>query len=127
MRILTITAGSETVEAALRSTPTADAVWAAAPFSSSAQTWGDEVYFSAPAATAAVAEEADAKQVLELGEVAFWLAGSCIALAFGPTPVSRGDEIRLASTANIWADADPGRLRALKSVAAGDPVRVARG
>ena len=65
-------------------------------------TWGDEVYFQTPLD---LAGEADARTVLELGEIAYWLAGNCIAICFGPTPVSHGDEPRLASPGNVWAQA----------------------
>ena len=104
----------------LRDTETARRIAAAAPFTARVQTWGDEVYFEAPVKTE---PEADARDVMNLGEIAFWMAGSCIAIGFGSTPVSQGDEIRLASAVNIWGDADidPETMR---TIAPGSQVRI---
>ncbi len=122
MRRITITVGAVEIAAELFDTPTADAVWAALPIASSASTWGDEVYFAAPVD---VAREADAKAVVEAGEIAFWVEGRSIAIGYGPTPISRGDEIRLAHSTNIWARA-LGDVTALKAARDGDAVRVER-
>jgi len=115
-----MTIGDVEITAELFDTETATAILAALPFSSTARTWGEEVYFDTPV----LAEhEADARDVVEAGELAFWLAGSAIAIGFGPTPVSQGDEIRLASPCNIWGRALDD-VRTLDTVKDGDAITV---
>ena len=102
MNNILITIGPVKIEVELLNTPTADAIIQSLPFASKAQTWGDEVYFETPVQTIL---ETDAKDVIEAGELAFWVEGSCIAIGFGPTPISEGNEIRLAARSNIWGKA----------------------
>lgn len=122
MAKLNITAGSVSLDVETRDTPTAAAILAALPIQSTARTWGEEVYFDTPVS---LAREADAKAVVEAGEIAFWTDGDAIAIGFGPTPISQGDEIRLASPTNIWADAldDVRKLAALRD---GEAISVER-
>ena len=122
MRKLKMTIGGIEITAELFDTPTADAIYQNLPFSSTARTWGEEVYFDTPVTSE---NEAEARDVVEAGELAFWLAGNAIAIGFGPTPVSQGEEIRLASPCNVWGRAVED-VRGLMVVKDGDPITVER-
>jgi hypothetical protein len=112
--------GSIVLDAELLDTPTARAVAAALPLTASALTWGEEVYFEIPVK---VAREAGARAVVTPGEIAYWPDGHCIALGFGRTPISQGDETRLASPCNIFAKALDD-VKMLAKVKAGATIKV---
>jgi hypothetical protein len=121
MTKLILKIGPISLVAELLDTPTAKEILKHVPFTSSANTWGDEVYFDTPVTTS---KEANAKDIVDAGELAFWVEGSCIAIGFGPTPISQGDEIRLAAKTNIWGKALTD-VKLLSKVKDGDPVSVA--
>ena len=122
MRQLQITVGEVVIRAELFETPTADAIYEATPLEAAAATWGEEVYFQTHVS---LPREADARDVVEPGELAYWPSGDAIAIGFGRTPISQGGECRLASPCNVWGRALDD-VRALKAVRAGAPVRVER-
>jgi hypothetical protein len=112
--------GTLTLEAELLDTPTARAIAAALPISAAVMTWGEEVYFDVPVH---VPREHDARAVVTPGEIAYWSEGPAIAIGFGRTPISQGNETRLASPVNVFANA-LSDVKALKAVRAGTKVTV---
>jgi hypothetical protein len=123
--------GSVTLDAELLDTPTAKAIAAALPIAGSVLTRGEEVYFEIPLLPSpragegrrGIAREKDARAVVTPGEIAYWPEGHAIAIGFGRTPISLGEETRLASPCNIWAKA-LGDVKSLAKVRARTKVEV---
>ena len=109
-----------TASAALDDTPTARALVKALPLKAKAQTWGEEVYFEIPVKAAL---EKDAKQVVPPGTICFWVEGSSLALPWGRTPISDGDEPKLVTRCNVLGRID-GDAKQLASVHSGDAITI---
>ena len=120
-RRLKITAGGVQVTATLNASATADLVWNALPIKADGQTWGDEIYFR----TQVVAEKDDGREVVDMGDLGYWPPGQAFCLFFGPTPASRGGEIRPASAVNVFGRIE-GDATVLKQVRSGEQVLVER-
>jgi len=86
------------VEAELNEAKTAERIWEALPIEGKANLWGEEIYFAIPVKTGL---EKGSREVVAPGELGYWPTGHAFCIFFGPTPASRGDEIRAASAVNI--------------------------
>jgi len=117
---LRITAGGLALEAELRDTPTTRLLMEALPFEASAQTWGEEVYFTTPVSAKL---EPDAKQLVEPGAVCFWTEGDALALPYGRTPISTDERPKLAARCNVLGKLT-GDARRLAWIKAGQKIRV---
>ena len=108
-RFVRLTVGRRHVILRLLETRTADLVWRALPLFSIAETWGESIHFETPLRTG---RERGARLNVRPGDVCFWSEDERVVLAWGPTPISRPDEIRLMRPCNIWAETvgDPGVL-----------------
>lgn len=102
----------------LNDSPTASALGQILPVNGSANTWGEEVYFTVPieAEVSPTAED-----VVDPGTICYWVEGKAIALPYGRTPASEGDECRLVAPVNIIGkiEGDPDML---SGISAGHPI-----
>ena len=118
---ITIEAGGVRAEADLNETETARLIWDALPVEATANTWGDEVYFDVPVRTGLE----NAVEVVGVGDLGYWPQGPAFCIFFGPTPMSRGDEIRPASAVNIVGKVQ-GDATVFRAVSAGQTIRLSR-
>ncbi len=107
------------LEAILNNSRTAEAIWEALPITAHTNTWGDEIYFTIP-----VKLELEKGQALvEMGDLGYWPSGSAFCIFFGPTPMSRGEEIRPASAVTVFGKV-VGDATVLKKASSGAQVIV---
>jgi uncharacterized protein len=97
MVAIRIKAGQVSAQAELNDSATAQAVAKALPIRTRMDTWGDEIYFSIPVSMGAD----NPREVVQAGDLAYWPPGKAFCIFWGPTPASRGDEIRPASAVNV--------------------------
>jgi hypothetical protein len=121
-RRIRIAAGSVTAEAWLNDSATAGLLWDALPIEAKGETWGDEIYFGIPV-RAELAK--DALEVVQVGDLGYWPPGHAFCIFFGPTPSSRGGEIRPSSPVNVIGQV-AGDPTVFKKVRSGTKVRLER-
>jgi len=119
-RRIKIISGTVEITGTLSDCSTAAAIWKGLPIKSTAETWGDEIYFTIP-----VQIELDdtAREVVEKGDLGYWPSGPAYCIFFGPTPASRGAEIRPASAVNVFGKIT-GDLSVLKKIKSGSAILV---
>jgi len=99
-----ITVGETDVNAKLNETETAAGVLDILPITTSFNLWGDEIYFSIPLA---MEEAEDAREIVAVGDIAYWPQGQALCIFLGKTPVSRGGEPRAISPVNVVGRVEP--------------------
>jgi hypothetical protein len=119
-RKIVIRSGDLEVSAELNDSSAAEALFKVLPFSAEAVTWGDEIYFPVPVD---LQLDATARELVQVGDLGYWPPGHAFCIFFGPTPISRGDEIRPAGPVNIVGRII-GEPRAFKAVRDGDPIEL---
>ena len=89
------------------------------PIEASANTWGDEIYFGIPVE----AGLEQGREVVELGDLGYWPPGRAFCIFFGPTPASRGDEIRPAGAVTVIGQVE-GDATVFKQVRSGTAITI---
>ncbi len=109
------------LKAILNNSRTAQAIWEALPIVARINTWGDEVYFTIPVKL----ELEKGKELVEIGDLGYWPTGSAFCIFFGPTPMSRGEEIRPASAVAVFGKV-VGDATILKKASSGTQIIIER-
>ena len=122
MEQISISVGHVSVAAEMLDTPTAAKILQALPFESTANVWGDEIYFDIPLN---LAPEPEARADVAVGDLAYWPAGPAFCIFFGPTPVSTSDQPRAYSPVNVFGRVIGDATR-FKGVANGATVKVTK-
>jgi len=92
-----IRVGELKLSAELNDSPSAEALKSLLPLEFSMSRWGDE-YYGACGINVEISR--DAREVMEVGELAVWPTGNALCIFFGSTPVSKGNEPRAVSPVN---------------------------
>ncbi len=82
-------------EAELYDFPQSEALLKELPLKASLSRWGEEYYGGI--GDLDIAKGEDARDLMKLGELAYWKPGKAFCIFFGPTPASHSDEPRAAS------------------------------
>lgn len=118
---INIKAGKIESTAELNDTSTAQAIWDALPIKSRVNRWGEEIYFSISLSL----ETENAREVVDVGDLGYWPPGTAFCIFFGPTPMSRGEEIRPASPVNLFGKVT-GDATIFNQVASGTEITIVR-
>ena len=119
---ISISVENVSLEAELFDTPTARKILEALPLESTANVWGDEIYFDI---RLSLDQESDARADVEVGDLAYWPAGPAFCIFYGPTPVSTDDRPRAYSPVNVFGRI-LGDAKQFKGVSSGAAVRVTK-
>lgn len=118
-RIIRLDSGDTSLEIVLNDTETSKKIFASLPVESSANRWGDEIYFYIPVE----AELEDPKEILDVGDIAYWPPGNAFCIFFGPTPASTSDNPQAASPVTVVGSLkDLGDIDLLRGLRSGNKI-----
>ena len=86
MSKITIKASNVSIGAEFLRTPTARAIYDSLPLNGLVNVWGHEIYFEIPLQ---LELEDDARQDVEVGDLAYWPSGPAFCIFFGPMRLSK--------------------------------------
>ena len=93
-----ITVGGVTLNAELKPTRTAKAIYDLLPIETDLHSWGEEFYFKVPF----IKDHRETATVkVAVGDIAYWGNGGAVAIFFGRTPVSTGSDPVPADRVNL--------------------------
>ncbi len=119
-RRIRITVGGIKLEADLKPTRTAQAIYEALPIETSVNMWGEEFYCNVPGVKD---HRETATTQVKVGDVAFWGVGQMLAIFFGRTPMSIGEDPVPADRVNVLGKID-GDAQVLRQAMSATTIKV---
>lgn len=120
IKIYTNTTGTVIVKLLQEKNPkTVEAISSILPITAKANIWGNEIYFR----IGVKVKLENSQQIVEKGDIAYWPPGEAFCIFFGLTPSSVGDEIRAASSVNVFGRI-LGNSEVFKKVKQGDTIHI---
>ena len=120
---ITITITDLALEALLNDSPIAAALLTQLPCEVRMSRWGDEYYGSCGVG---MDNDAETKEEVEVGTLAYWPTGDALCLFFGPTPMSSGSKPRAASAVSVIGSLTSGDLDSLRGLGSSVTARIQR-
>jgi hypothetical protein len=120
---ISITIQDQIFAAELNDSPAADQLRGALPLKLRMSRWGDEYYGDCGLTISA---DTGARELVEVGEIAYWPPGSALCFFFGPTPASTDARPRAASPV-VPLGKFTGSVEALKSLGSGIEAEIVPG
>jgi hypothetical protein len=91
---IVIEVSGRTLEAELSDSKAGQIISSSLPLTAQMSRWGDEYYGSVGVD---IPEDGTAREIMEVGEIAYWPPGRALCIFFGLTPASMDDRPRAAS------------------------------
>ena len=101
-------------------TKTAEEIKKILPIKGIVNRWGDEIYFEIPLK---IKEKENTKQIMEVGDIAYWIEGNCFCIFFGKTPLSRDNKPVAADLVNVFGKIK-GDIAILKKSEDGEEIKI---
>ncbi|MGC9065627.1 MAG: cyclophilin-like fold protein [Candidatus Ratteibacteria bacterium] len=108
------------IEGTLNSSITAAKIYSTLPIEGKLHLWGKEVYFSVPVQLPIE----DGQDIVNVGDIAYWPEGPAVCIFFGPTPISKGNEIRPYSKVALIGQVDENFIKDLYNIKEGDKIKM---
>lgn len=110
--------GQKEIKGILNNSTTAQSIYSALPIQGSVNLWGKEIYFY----VSVKAPLENGKDTVEYGDIAYWPEGPAVCIFFGPTPVSKGNEIRPYSKVSVIGKVDDNSIKELYNIITGEKI-----
>lgn len=110
--------GQIEIKGILNNSKTAQSIYSALPIQESVNLWGKEIYF--PVSVNVPLE--NGKDIVEYGDIAYWPEGPAVCIFFGPTPVSKGNEIKPYSKVSVIGKVDDNSIKELYNIKNGERI-----